>query len=124
MRPKILSGERPYINTPEGKLYVMLNENADGELKEIICTIGKSGEVIAELAEVIGTMGTALLNSGYTPSRLAKKLRGIKSGIAIYDPEWIDEATGKPYLVQSIADGVAIIITEYIKRKNAMQPAE
>lgn len=106
-RPRILKGETPYIQTPEGKLYVTLNENTDHKLIEIIPTIGKTGDIQMELAKAIGILATLLLQGGTSPEHIAKQLRFIQSGKAIWD---------EGQLVLSISDGIAIIIQEYLRQ--------
>lgn len=107
-RPRQLKSETPYIQTPEGKIYVHLGENTAGELIEIMPTIGKSGDIKAEIAKIISLLGTELLQRGMPAADLAKLLRRIQSGNPIWD---------EGMLVMSISDGVAIIIEEYLNRK-------
>jgi ribonucleoside-diphosphate reductase alpha chain len=97
-RPRKLEGCTYKIKTGRGKLYLTINEDANGSPVEVFAKIGKSGKEDYAYTEALGRILTLALRWGVPIHVLHKHL----SGISGYDTTWND---GK--LVKSVPDAIA-----------------
>lgn len=105
-RPDNLVGATVRVTTGYGTLYVVLNEDTNGDLFEIFCEIGKSGGYTQSFTESLSRMVSMSLRYGVPPERVIKHLEGIRS------PKvgWDDEEQ-----INSIPDGIATAMKRYIE---------
>jgi ribonucleoside-diphosphate reductase alpha chain len=79
-RPYILTGTTVKLNTQQGNLYVTINRDETGEIKEVFLSMGKSGETEKSYAEAIGRLISVYLQAGGNASKIIQTLKGIKGG--------------------------------------------
>ncbi|MEN2997996.1 MAG: ribonucleotide reductase N-terminal alpha domain-containing protein [Brevinematia bacterium] len=84
-RPRILSGETLKFKLPQGTLYVTVNKDSDGTIKEVFINIGKSGGNEKADAEAIGRLISIYLQSGGNVEDVIKQLEGIKGEETFWD---------------------------------------
>ena len=101
-RPKTLDGKTRRVDTGYGKMYVTLNKN-QGELFEVMATVGKSGATMEADTEAIARLISLALRSGVEAAEVVEQLQDIKADRVA----WED---GKP--VRSVAEGIAVAIEE------------
>ena len=106
-RPRILQSHTYQVNTGIGRVYITITES-NGKPFEIFISIGKTGTIYCNLASSIARLASVLLRAGLPPGLIIKQLQDIRD-IPVWD-------NGE--LIQSLPDGVAKIIKEYIKPIN------
>lgn len=60
-----------------GSLYIVLNEDG-GQVREVLCKLGKAGGCAAALLEVVGRLVSVALQHGVPLAPLAKQCAGIR----------------------------------------------
>lgn len=103
-RPNIIHGSTQRINTGQGKMYVTVNEDADG-IFELFATIGKSGGFTSSLTEAVGRLVSLALRSGIEPEEVIDELKGIRSPKMAWD---------KGTKIHSIPDGIGKALERYL----------
>lgn len=101
--PEERSGRTKSIDTPLGKLNLIVNELAPGVPFEIFAVIGKAGSDITADAEAIGRLVSLALQCGIHVSLIAKMLKGIGGSQSV--------GFG-PKRVTSIADAIGKYLEE------------
>jgi len=76
-RARVTYGRTIQIMTGCGKLYVTINEDAEGRPFELFSTMGKAGGCAASQAEAISRMVSTSLRSGIDPKIIIKHLKSI-----------------------------------------------
>lgn len=109
-RPRILSGETLKFRLPQGALYVTVNKDTEGQIKEVFINIGKSGGNEKADAEAIGRLISIYLQDGGSIESVIKQLEGIKGEETFWD---------QGIALHSIPDAVAKALS--IIHKNAYQ---
>ena len=94
-----------------GKLYVTINEDAQGRPVGIFVNMGKAGGCSAAQSEAVARLLSAGLQSGISPEVLAKELQGI----SCHSPSGIGENR-----VLSCVDAVGIAISQYAEGKKSL----
>jgi len=97
-RPEVINGSTRMVNTGCGKLYVTVNEDADGNVFELFTSMGKAGGCASSQSEALGRMISLALRSDIEKEEIVKHLKGI----SCHQPAW---GTGGKIL--SCADAVA-----------------
>jgi ribonucleoside-diphosphate reductase alpha chain len=105
-RPDVLTGVTQRVETGYGKLYVTINEDADGRPFELFANIGNSGGFTASFTEALAKTVSTGLRSGVDPEELASELRGIRSPKIGWD---------KGDKTQSIPDAIGLAMTRYLE---------
>ena len=104
-RPDVLYGKTIEMLTGCGKMYVTINQDAEGHIFEVFNSIGKAGGCAQSQSEAIGRLISLALRSGSEPDTIIKQLKSIschmKSGFG-------------PNTVLSCADAVAKAIEKAI----------
>ena len=77
-RPSLLHGVTTKHRTGCGSLYLIVNEE-DGQVREVLCKLGKAGGCAAALLEVVGRLVSVALQHGVPLAPLAKQCAGIRS---------------------------------------------
>ena len=109
-RPDVLYGRTQKLNTPLGKAFVSINDDADGNIFEVFINVGRAGSDITADAEAIGRLIslTFRIPSDYGSDQIALKvisqLRGIGGASSI------GFGTDR---VRSLADAVAKAIEQH-----------
>ena len=76
-RPAILIGKTIEKTTGCGKMYVTINQDAEGKVFEVFTSIGKAGGCAQSQAEAIGRLISLNLRSGVEPEFIIRQLKGI-----------------------------------------------
>jgi ribonucleoside-diphosphate reductase alpha chain len=105
-RPDVLTGVTQRIQTGYGKLYITINEDADGRPFELFANIGSSGGFTASFTEALAKTVSTGLRSGVDPEEIASELRGIRSPKVGWD---------KGDKTQSIPDAIGLAMTRYLQ---------
>ena len=108
----IMKGTTEKIKTSFGNLLLTINENTQGNICEVILTIGKSGADINAFAEGIGRLISVALQHGIPVSKIAKQIKGVKGDEIIFH-------NGAKFT--SILDLVAKRLIEYSKEKEEQE---
>ena len=109
VRPFLLSGTTIRIPTQQGIMYLTVNKNDSGRIKEVFIDMGRSGETERSYTEALGRLISIYLQSGGEINRIIKTLKGIKGGNSI----WFNGIQ-----IFSVPDGVAKGIELTLKNKN------
>jgi ribonucleoside-diphosphate reductase alpha chain len=104
-RPDVLYGVTQRIDTGYGKLYVNINEDADGRPFELFANIGNSGGFTASFTEALAKTISTALRSGVDPSEIASELQGIRSPKVAWD---------KGEQINSIPDAIGTAMRRYL----------
>ena len=104
-RPDVLHGVTQRIDTGYGKLYVNINEDADGKPFELFANIGNSGGFTASFTEALAKTISTALRSGVDPSEIASELQGIRSPKVAWD---------KGEQINSIPDAIGTAMRRYL----------
>lgn len=110
-RPKTTPGETHQIDTPQGTLYVTINEDWSGEPFEMFMTIGKSGGTIESFSEGLARMVSLNLRSGVKLDSIIDQLQNIRSPEVQFD-------NGET--IYSVPDAVATVLERYQETDNSM----
>ncbi|MCL4397973.1 vitamin B12-dependent ribonucleotide reductase [Patescibacteria group bacterium] len=107
-RPVKVDGATYKIETPLGRAYITVNQDAEGNPYEVFISVGKAGSEVAAMAEAIGRLISTTLRFGnHLPARerareIVNQLHGIGGGSAV--------GFG-PNRVRSLPDAVAKAIS-------------
>jgi ribonucleoside-diphosphate reductase alpha chain len=104
-RPDVLYGVTQRIDTGYGKLYVNINEDADGRPFELFANIGNSGGFTASFTEALAKTISTALRSGVDPAEIADELQGIRSPKVAWD---------KGEQINSIPDAIGTAMRRYL----------
>jgi ribonucleoside-diphosphate reductase alpha chain len=110
-RPHRLAGETFRLATPLGTAYMTINSNGDSEPFEVFLNVGKAGSDTAAVSEAMGRLISLVLRipSPLSATRrlkqVVKQLKGIGGGRPL--------GFGRER-VQSLPDGVAQVLGEYL----------
>ncbi len=105
-RPRVLFGATFRMNTPDGRIYLTLNEDEKG-IREVIINVDKAGTALASHVATEGRLISMGLKYGISIDKILQQLKNQKS-----TPVW-DYATSQS--IKSVPDAVAKIIEDYIK---------
>ena len=108
-RPFMLNGITIRMPTSQGKMYLTVNKDATGKIKEIFIDMGRSGETEKSFTEAIGRLISIYLQSGGDINRVIRTLKGIKGGNSL----WFNGIQ-----VFSIPDGIAKAIELTLKNRD------
>jgi ribonucleoside-diphosphate reductase alpha chain len=104
-RPDVLYGVTQRIDTGYGKLYVNINEDAQGNPFELFANIGNSGGFTASFTEALAKTISTALRSGVDPEEIASELQGIRSPKVAWD---------KGEQINSIPDAIGTAMRRYL----------
>jgi len=97
-RPSVLEGKTVRVVSELGRLYITVNTDGDGRVREVFIHLGKAGTHISSLVEALGRVISVALQYGVPVDVIIEQLRGIKSGMGLRQ-----EGGG---VVFSVPDGV------------------
>jgi len=120
-RPHTLEGRTYRLGTPLGTAYITINHNGDGEPFEVFLNVGKAGSDTAAVAEAIGRLISLILRIP-SPLSAARRLQGVVrqlKGIGGGRPLGLGRDR-----VQSLPDGVAQVLAEYLGLAGPAVPDE
>ena len=107
-RPFMLSGTTIRMPTSQGNMYLTVNRDTDGKIKEVFIDMGRSGETEKSFTEALGRIISIYLQSGGDILRIIRTLKGIKGGNSL----WFNGIQ-----VFSIPDGIAKAIELTLKNR-------
>jgi ribonucleoside-diphosphate reductase alpha chain len=105
-RPDLMHGLTYKMTTAYGKLYVTINEDAQGPF-EVFATMGKAGGFFSAQTEAITRLISLALRSNVAIEEVIEQLKGIRGPDVSFSPEGV---------VFSLPDAVAKILEKHIKR--------
>ncbi len=114
-RPEVMTGTTSKILTGCGNLYVIINNDENGNPFEVFTQIGKTGGCASSQLEAIGRLVSLALRSGVDPNVIQEQLKGIRCPI----PSW-----DKGGRVFSCADAISKILENRLKTKPFVQVVE
>lgn len=112
-RPYMMIGTTMKLPTEQGNLYVTINKNDKGEIKEIFINMGRSGDLEKSYTEAIGRLISVYLQSGGNAARIVSILKGIKGGSST----WFN---GMQLL--SVPDAIAKSVELALKKRDLNAP--
>ncbi len=83
-RPYLMQGTTLKMPTSQGNMYLVINKNDSGQIKEVFIDMGRSGEIEKSYTEAIGRLVSIYLQSGGSVDRVIKTLKGIKGGESVW----------------------------------------
>ena len=83
-RPYLMQGTTLKMPTSQGNMYLVINKNDSGQIKEVFIDMGRSGEIEKSYTEAIGRLVSIYLQSGGNVDRVIKTLKGIKGGESVW----------------------------------------
>ncbi|MCL5420791.1 MAG: hypothetical protein M1284_03530, partial [Candidatus Parvarchaeota archaeon] len=108
-RPFMLSGTTIRMPTSQGNMYLTVNKDESGKIKEVFIDMGRSGETEKSFTEALGRLISIYLQSGGDINRVIRTLKGIKGGNSL----WFNGIQ-----IFSIPDGIAKAIELTVKNRN------
>jgi ribonucleoside-diphosphate reductase alpha chain len=108
-RPFMLSGTTIRMPTSQGNMYLTVNKDESGKIKEVFIDMGRSGETEKSFTEALGRLISIYLQSGGDVNRVIRTLKGIKGGNSL----WFNGIQ-----IFSIPDGIAKAIELTVKNRN------
>jgi ribonucleoside-diphosphate reductase alpha chain len=100
-RPEVIIGTTTKMSTGCGNLYVILNQDEEGNFFEVFTQMGKAGGCAASQLEAIGRLISLALRGGIDLKVIIEQLKGIRCP----SPSW---ANGKK--IFSCADGIVQVL--------------
>ncbi|QQG48096.1 MAG: adenosylcobalamin-dependent ribonucleoside-diphosphate reductase [archaeon] len=115
-RPRMMEGRTLKLKLPQGGLYLTGNL-ADGELKEVFVTLGKSGGDEKADAEALGRLISLYLQHGGDTKSIISTLKGIKGKYVSWD-----EGTQLLSIPDAIAKALEIMTLNRVVKESSMGP--
>ncbi|MDA8088455.1 MAG: vitamin B12-dependent ribonucleotide reductase [Nitrospiraceae bacterium] len=103
-RPEALRGTTRRMHTGCGRIYVTINEDAEGHFFELFTSMGKAGGCAASQSEALGRLISLALRSNIEHEEIIKQLKGI----SCHQQVW--ESGGK---ILSCSDAIAKALEIY-----------
>ena len=110
-RPQVLTGKTIKVKTECGSMFVTLNHN-EGDLFEVRLNLGKSGNCLRALLEMLGICFSIMLQSGIPKEKLIKTLKKNYEGVTCSNPFTYE---GKPN--SSCMDVIARLIIKELSNE-------
>ena len=114
-RPFLLNGTTIKMPTSQGNMYLTVNKDESGKVKEIFIDMGRSGEVEKSFTEALGRIISIYLQSGGDANRVIRTLKGIKGGGSL----WFNGIQ-----IFSVPDGIAKAMELAIKNRDIYRENE
>ncbi len=102
-----LSGTTYKLRTPQGKAFITVNKDENGNPFEIFLNVGKAGSDVGALSEALGRVLSGWLRASYSSEETAKEIIEQLSGIGGAKSVGFGKSR-----VNSIADAVAKVLAE------------
>jgi len=104
-RPEVIVGTTTKVSTGCGNLYVIMNQDQDGDFYEVFTQMGKAGGCAASQLEAIGRLVSLAMKGGIDMRAVIEQLKGIRCP----SPAW---AQGKK--IFSCADAIAHVLEKRV----------
>ena len=102
-RPEVILGTTTKVTTGCGNLYIVVNQDSDGNFFEVFTQMGKAGGCAASQLEAIGRLVSLALRGGIDIKVIVEQLKGIRCP----SPSW-----DKGKKIFSCADAIARVLEE------------
>lgn len=102
-----LSGTTYKLDTPQGKAFITVNKDSEGNPMEVFANVGKAGSDVAALSEALGRLISGWLRVSENPLRTAKEI--VMQLLGIGGSRSVGFGSKR---VSSIPDAVAKVIAE------------
>ena len=102
-----LSGTTYKLDTPQGKAFITVNKDEEGDPLEVFANVGKAGSDVAALSEALGRLISGWLRVSESPLRTAKEI--VIQLLGIGGSRSVGFGSKR---VSSIPDAVAKVIAE------------
>jgi ribonucleoside-diphosphate reductase alpha chain len=106
-RPDIYKGYTRKLKTRCGNIYITLNDDQNGNLVEVLTTLGKGGSCPAAQGEAVSRMVSLSLRYGAPTEEIQQQLRNISCNNVIHY---------HGHKVQGCADAIAITLKLHMDR--------
>ena len=106
-RPEVLSGPTISVKTPDGEMFVTINE-LDDKPYEVFITIGKTGKLLMAWAEMAGRLISLALRAGIPFTSILQQISNITTD---------RESRRNGAVIRSGPEGVAYAFVKYLKDK-------
>lgn len=80
-RGYVLNGNTYKVQTPQGKAFITVNRDANGDPFEVFVGVGKAGSDVSALSEALGRSLSGWLRTSYNPLTTAKEIVSQLIGI-------------------------------------------
>lgn len=110
-RPEVIIGTTTKISTGCGNLYVIINQDSEGNFFEVFTQMGKAGGCAGSQLEAIGRLISLALRGGIDLKIIIEQLKGIRCP----SPSW---AGGKK--IFSCADAIARVLEKRIQDQHTL----
>ncbi len=114
-RPFMLNGTTIKMPTSQGNMYLTVNKNQEGAIKEVFIDMGRSGEMEKSFTEALGRIISIYLQIGGDINRVIRTLKGIKGGSSL----WFNGIQ-----IFSVPDGIAKAIELTLKNRDPYKENE
>lgn len=118
-RPLKMLGDTYRVNTEFGNLYVTLNKDNDGILREMFATLGKSGNSVHADLEAICRLISLALRHHIDAKEVAAQIKDIKGGAPVFHNGSfiysVADALGK-LMLEAIGENPKTIIHDFVER--------
>ena len=114
-RPEVIVGTTTKITTGCGNLYIILNQDEEGNFFEVFTQMGKAGGCAASQLEAVGRLISLALRGGIDLRIIIEQLKGIRCP----SPSW---ANGKK--IFSCADAIAQVLEKRLNDQNFLTKVE
>ncbi|RKY34261.1 MAG: ribonucleoside reductase class II [Candidatus Duberdicusella sinuisediminis] len=110
-RPEVIIGTTTKITTGCGNLYIILNQDEEGNFFEVFTQMGKAGGCAASQLEAVGRLISLALRGGIDLRVIIEQLKGIRCP----SPSWTN---GKK--IFSCADAIAQVLERRLVDQNSL----
>ena len=107
-RPPVMRGMTYKVKTSYGDLYVVINDDENGNPFEVFATIGKAGGFFAAKSEAICRLISLSLRSGIPATDVIEQIKGIRGPM----PSWSENG-----MILSLPDAIAQILERHISKQ-------
>ncbi|MCB9824092.1 adenosylcobalamin-dependent ribonucleoside-diphosphate reductase [Candidatus Nomurabacteria bacterium] len=111
-RGYVLNGNTYKVQTPQGKAFITVNRDANGDPFEVFVGVGKAGSDVSALSEALGRSLSGWLRTSYNPLTTAKEI--VSQLIGIGGARSVGFGKSR---VSSIPDAIAKVLADDLKIK-------
>lgn len=115
-RPVVLRGETVKVFTGHGSIYVTINKDNAGRVREVFTNSSKNGSLNSANLEALARVISISLQHGVPLEKLVSTMIGINDGTS----QWarIDDGKDRPVMITSIPDAVAKVLDRHCGSKH------
>ena len=119
-RPRTLPSTTTRLQTEMGNLFVTVSTDEDGEPFEVFGWLGKGGSFQHGVTELACRLISLHLRRGTPLEEVIDQIQGIQE----MQPYWNQMPDGRSVAVLGLADGIAHILSGYLKARQEREEAD